>query len=292
MNAIYVLTKRHLLSFFRDRRAVFFSFMSIFIIIGLYALFLGKVLVDGIKADVGDVSGVRYLVDSWIMAGTLTVNAVTVSLGAFGIMVEDGTRGTSKEFLVSPIRKSHLLLSYLLAVLIIGLVVSFFGFIMAEIYIIAAGGEFLGLVNSLKVLGVLSVVVLSSAALISFLVTFVSTTQAHSTLSALIGTLIGFLAGIYIPIGIMPEMIQSVIKLIPFTYGAALLRQVFMEEPLQEVFAGAPEAMSSYNETFGVVVKVGNHEVSQGLMVIILLLSAIVFFGLAVMRLIQKQART
>lgn len=292
MNTIYVLTKRHLLSFFRDRRAVFFSFLSIFIIIGLYALFLGNMMVDNVKADVGDVTGVRYLVDAWIMAGTLAINAVTITLGAFGIMVEDGTRGTFKEFLVSPIRKSHLLLSYLLSVLVIGLLVSYFGFILAEIYIVAAGGNFIGFINSLKVLAILSVIVLSSAALVSFLVTFVSSTNAFSTLSALTGSLIGFLAGVYIPIGIMPETIQTIVKLFPFTYGAALLRQVFMEEPLQQVFSGAPaEAINSYNETFGIVVNIGKFEIGQGMMIIILLFSALIFYSLAFVRLFRHRVK-
>jgi multidrug/hemolysin transport system permease protein len=54
--------KRNLLIFFRDRSSVFFSLLSVFVIIGLYVLFLGDMLVSGMK----EVPGARFLMDSWL----------------------------------------------------------------------------------------------------------------------------------------------------------------------------------------------------------------------------------
>lgn len=286
MRTIKMLTLRHLRCFFRDRLAVFFSFLSVFIIIGLYVLFLGKLQVDSLKMAVGEMEGIRYLVDSWIMAGILTVNAVTVSLSAYGIMINDGERGALKEFLTAPIKRSHLITSYILSTVTIGLIISFTTFILAEIYIVSTGGEFIGLLGTLKVLGLLFIIVLSSAALTCFLASLVNSINAFSTMSTLIGTLIGFLAGVYIPIGVLPESVQLFVKFIPFTYAASSLRQVFMEDPLAEVFEGAPaEALQSYEEAYGVVINFGNYEVSQPVMVGILLLTTAIFFILAVYRL-------
>ena len=48
MNVFLQLCRRNLLLFFRDKSAVFFSLLSVFIIIGLYALFLGDVVVASV----------------------------------------------------------------------------------------------------------------------------------------------------------------------------------------------------------------------------------------------------
>ena len=45
--------------------SVFFSLLAVFIIIGLYALFLGDVWVNSFT----DMTGVRYLMNTWILAG-------------------------------------------------------------------------------------------------------------------------------------------------------------------------------------------------------------------------------
>ena len=52
--------KRNLLLFFRDKTSVFFSLLAVFIIIGLYALFLGDVWISSFS----DMQGVRFLMDS------------------------------------------------------------------------------------------------------------------------------------------------------------------------------------------------------------------------------------
>lgn len=111
-------------------------------------------------------------------------------------------------------------------------------------------------------------------------------------MSTLIGTLIGFLAGVYIPIGVLPDSVQLFVKFIPFTYAASSLRQVFMEDPLAEVFEGAPaEALQSYEEAYGIVISFGNYEVSQPVMVGILILTTVIFFILAVYRLSKYRVK-
>jgi len=69
--------KRNLLLFFRDKASVFFSLLAVFIIIGLYFLFLGDLLGKGLESY--GATGVRFLMDSWIMAGLLSVTPITTS---------------------------------------------------------------------------------------------------------------------------------------------------------------------------------------------------------------------
>ena len=52
--------KRNLKLFFRDKSSVFFSLLSVLIVLGLYVLFLGDQLVSSMK----DVTGANRLMDS------------------------------------------------------------------------------------------------------------------------------------------------------------------------------------------------------------------------------------
>ena len=92
------LAVRNLKIFFRDKASVFFSFLSVIIIIGLYVLFLG----DVITAGMDEMPGVRFLMDSWIASGLMAVTSITSTMGAFGIMVEDRARKNSRDFLTAP----------------------------------------------------------------------------------------------------------------------------------------------------------------------------------------------
>ncbi len=89
MSSIRSLTGRNLKLFFRDRASVFFSLLSVIIIFALYALFLGDIQVENLKNGSGQVlPGAEWLVNAWIFAGILTISIVTVSLGAYGTMVD------------------------------------------------------------------------------------------------------------------------------------------------------------------------------------------------------------
>jgi multidrug/hemolysin transport system permease protein len=70
---------RNIKVFFKDKMSVFFSLMSVFIVIGLYVLFLGDVMESNL-ASLGDHK--RFLMDSWIMAGLLSVTSITTTMGA------------------------------------------------------------------------------------------------------------------------------------------------------------------------------------------------------------------
>lgn len=289
MNAILVFAWRNIRLFFRDKTSVFFSFLSVLIIVGLYALFLGDAQVKNLEATVGSVDGARFLVDSWIMAGIIAVNTVTITLGAFGIMVQDESKKIIKDFAVAPIKRSWLVASYVLSAWFIGIVITTVAFLVGELYIVLSGGELLPLGSMLQVLGIVALCVFSASSMVFLTVSFIKSDSAFSTLSTIIGTLIGFLAGIYIPIGVMPQAVQEVVKVIPITHGAVLLRQVFMERPINDVFAGAPTAaVGDYRSAMGIDMTLFGHTLSTGTMVLFLFVTGIVFFVLSVYRISRR----
>jgi len=278
-------TKRNLLVFFKDKSSVFFSLLAVFIIIGLYALFLGDVWVRSLDGA----SGARYLMDSWIMAGILSVTSATATMGAFGIMVEDKVKKIAKDINSSPLKRSGIAGGYIASAYLIGVIMSLVAFALAEIYIVINGGAFLSASAALQVFALILLSSLANTSIILFMVSFFKSGNAFATASTIIGTLIGFLTGIYLPIGQLPEAIQWIIKVFPVSHSAALFRQVMMADPIGKTFAGAPaETVKSFEQMMGVVFKFGETEVSALTSVIILAVTAAVFYGLSILRLSRK----
>ncbi len=281
--------KRNLLIFFRDKASVFFSLLSVFIIIGLYFLFLGDLLVKGLEGN--GLTGVRYLMDSWIMAGLLSVTPITTVLGALGIMIGDKEYKLFKDFSASPIKRSKLTCGYIISAAVISFIITLFSLVLAEIYIIYNGGELLSLNELWKVLALIILQILSSGFTLFLVVSFMKTASAFGALSTVLGTLIGFLTGIYIPIGNLPVSVQNVIKVFPPAHIGMLLRKIMMERAESITFAGVPkEFIDQFHFELGVTFKIGDTVISPVLSILYLLIVTIIFFLLAVWRLSKKDS--
>ena len=173
----------------------------------------------------------------------------------------------------------------------VGVIMCTVTFGLAEIYIIANGGELLPFQGMLKIIGLIFLSVLASSAMVFFLVSFFSSINAFATASTVIGTLIGFLTGIYIPIGNLPDAVQLIVKIFPVTHAGVLFRQVFMEEPLGISFAGAPaSAADGFKEELGVVLTYGDYTAQTGTHILILIAVTILFFALAVWNVSRKKS--
>ena len=276
---------RNLKVFFRDRASVFFSLLAVFIIIGMYVLFLGDVWLQNLP----DMPGAKPLMDSWIMAGLLAVTSMTTTMGAFGTMVDDRAHKLIKDFSASPIRNSQIAGGYILSSFTVGVIMTLITFVLAELYIVGGGGAFLPFGSLIKMLLLLLLSALCNTAMVSFLISFFKSNNAFGTASSIIGTLIGFLTGIYLPIGMLPEGIQFVIKIFPVSHAALLLRQVMMEAPMQTVFAGAPaEMVEGFQQEMGVLFKMGDTYMTGLTSILILVGSALVFYALSIWRYSKK----
>ena len=277
--------KRNLLVFFKDKTSVFFSLLAVFIIIGLYALFLGDVWVNSFSG----MTGVRYLMDSWIMAGLLAVTSITTTMGAFGTMVDDKVRKITKDIISSPLKRNSIAGGYILSAYLIGVIMSLIALGLAEIYVVANGGALMSALTLCKVIGLILLSTFTNTSIVLFMVSFFKSTNAFSTASTIIGTLIGFLTGIYLPIGQLPNAMQWVVKVFPVSHSAALFRQVMMADPMSITFANVPaEYVQQFKQEMGVVFQFGETTVSPFVSVGILILTAGIFYGLSILSLSRK----
>jgi len=286
MNVIVQLVRRNMLMFLRDKMSVFFSFLSVIIIILLYALFLGDINTQGLAADYGNIEGVEFMVNTWIMAGILTVSTVTVPLGVLGNLIADRENGTLSDFYTSPITRNQLALSYLISSWIIGFMLVFANFLIGQAYIVVNGGSLLPLNDALLVLLciILSIIVFTSFFFLIAL--FMKTQKSFGLLSTLVGTFIGFLGGIYVPIGAITGFAGDVMKALPSMHSVALIRSIYMKESMSAVFSGAPSSVQNdYMDFFGVSVEVFGFQLNNLHLLLLLVGFALLMYTISILRL-------
>jgi multidrug/hemolysin transport system permease protein len=290
MTVMINLIKRNLKLFFRDRVSVFFSLLSVLIIIGLYVLFLGDMMASGLEDLLGN--NARFTVNTWVMAGILSVVSMTATMGAFHTMIEDKTKKISKDFLSAPLKRSQIVGGYFISSYIIGIIMSITALIIAEIYILANGGKLLEITAIAKLLGVMLLSVFAGSSIVFFIVSFFKSSAAFSTISTIIGTLIGFLTGIYIPIGSFPSSIQTVIKIFPVSHAASLYRQIMMEAPISESFINTPaEVVNGFKEEMGIVFYFGGEGLTPLANILVLIATGVFFLTISIIIISIKKKR-
>jgi len=129
MKATATIVKRNLLNYIYDPSSVFFSFLSVFILIGVYGIFLGTFQVQEVENAVGTIPGVDWLVTSWLIAGLLTVSSFTVPLSILSNMVIDLEKRVFDDFLVAPIKRSSIVFGYAISAIIIGIIMTSLTFV-------------------------------------------------------------------------------------------------------------------------------------------------------------------
>lgn len=280
------LAKRNLKLYLRQKSMAVFSLLGVFIILGLYMLFLGDVWLN-YTSGVPDAAN---LLNSWIVAGVVSVASITATVGAAGLMVEDKVRCSIKDFYTSPVKKSSITGGYLLTIFVVGFAISLLAFFVGECYIVVKGGAFLAPLPLLKMVGVIALSTFSSSAMVFFITGFIKTNGAFSTLSTLIGSLIGFLTGIYLPLGTLPAAVQLVVKLFPVSHASALMRKILMEQPMADSFAGAPQGVvEEFRQFMGIDFAFGGQVASVWVHVAVLAGVAALFYLLALVLFSRKK---
>ncbi|MFW5914109.1 MAG: ABC transporter permease [Bacillota bacterium] len=278
------LIKRHLLVFLRDRWALFFSFLSVIIIILLYALFLMEMLKMNLPGPIQGTNHADHLLYTWLFSGVLMVSTVTVPLGFLAVMIHDKSERVSNDFFVAPMKRLTITLSYLIAAFIVTLILAVLNLIAGQLIIYINVQERLAFETIIEIL---LVTVLSSALFTSMLyalVSFIQSQNAHGTLSSIIGTLIGFVCGMYVPIGVFGKTVQSILNAFPFMQISALYRKIYMEEALHKVFSGNTEALEAYKAFNGIDIELFSTDFTAGFLVMILVLWTVLFIALSAWR--------
>ena len=241
------LLKRNFLLYFRNRSGVFFSLLGALISFILYIIFLQKNLTDAWN----QLPNSGPLLNNWLMSGTLAVTGITTSLAALTQLVKDREHQVDQDLYLSNHGKWQLPFSYLASAIIIS-------FAMQVLMYVLMCGYFREVPNLYILPEVLLIMLLSS--LLSSLVNaifvyFFQSVDSLGKFSTIVGTASGFLVGTYVPLGVLPNFAQLLMKCTPATYIAALYRQVLMNETLSETFKGQDDLRQEFQEKMGVQLK-------------------------------------
>lgn len=287
MREVYYLLKRNMLVFLRDYTAVFFSFLSMLIVLGLMVIFLGSMNSENLVNILAEVGGERdtlrdkvnaeYLIQMWTLAGILVVNAVTVTLTVIGTMVEDEAKNKLASFYVSPVKRIKIALGYIGSAWMVGVMMCVLTLVFGEMYMVVKGHLLLAAPDLIKLLGMIALNVFVYAAIGYLLALCVHSTSAWGGLLTIVGTLVGFVGAIYLPMSMLPESVAGVLKSLPVLHGAAMMREVCTKDAIAETFAGLPPvAGEQFREQMGISIMVDGKTVTLQNQILFLALCGII----------------
>ena len=284
-----MLIKRNLQLFFRDKANVFFSLMSVFIIIGLYALFMGDIMAQNLQVQLPFESDlIKAAIGGIMLGGMVAVTSVTTCNGAIAISIKD-KESAAHDFLTSPISRARIALSYVAANTLIGLFMTTAALILCVVYLVLIGGSLPQWDTWLLLLGTTLLSVLCANSMMYFVSLFIKSRNAYSSFSTITGTLIGFLMGIYLPIGQLPSSVGWLIRLFPMSHAASMYRELLAGNDLQTLFYGAPAGtLQGVREFFGVFFQIGPHETTLLTSALFLGATTLVFTLLSIWKLSKK----
>lgn len=280
------LVRRNTKKFLKDKAAVFFSLLSPLIVLVLYVLFLGDMQLRGLK-EVFDGSGVpdgniKAIVDSWMLAGVMSVACITVAFSAFNMMIRDREDGILSDVLASPVKRWVINGSYFVYNCFVAFFICLIVLLIAFIYL-AINGWYLSVSDVFALLGTLIISIISSSLVSAFICSFLKTGNAHGAFVGILSAAIGFLCGAFMPLSMFPKAVQYIVLFIPGTYSAGMFRNLFMSGALNEIGTLAPQAVEFIRTEYSMELDFFGSKIGIGTMAGILAVTIILFAALNVL---------
>ena len=270
MNKMMSMVKRNCMVFLKDGSSVFFSLLSMVIVLVLTGVFLGQMNVNSIvnllaeyggeRDAVVDEANARQMVQYWTLAGLMVVNSLTVTLTVIGTMVTDKADHKLRSFYTTPVSKLVVSISYIVSAVLIGFFFCMITLAGYLVYIFMTGGELISIGAVLQVLGLTFVNVIIFSIFMYLVALFVKSSSAWGGIGTVVGTLVGFLGAIYVPLGALPASVAKVLKCLPILHSTALMRKAMCEESMVTTFTNMPsEVLAVYRDEMGIDLVVKSH---------------------------------
>ena len=238
------LLKRNFILYFRNRSGVFFSLLGALISFLLYIIFLQKNLTDA-WSQLPDNTN---LLNNWLMGGTLAVTGITTSFTALTQMVQDRENQVDQDLFLTDLGSWGLQVSYLISSIAISFVMQVFMFAVMGLYFKESP-----VISHLPEIALIMLLSSLLSSLINILLIYrFQSVDSLGKLATIVGTASGFLVGTYIPIGVLPDFAQIIMKCTPATYIASLYRQILMKERLETAFTGNSSLLQEFQEKMGI----------------------------------------
>ena len=238
------LLKRNFILYFRNRSGVFFSLLGALISFLLYIIFLQKNLTDSWS----QLPNSTNLLNNWLMGGTLAVTGMTTSFTALKQMVQDRENQVNQDLFLTDLGNWGLQASYLISSIVISFVMQIFMYAVMSFYFKESP-----VISHLPEIALIMLLSSLLSSLVNVLLIYrFQSVDSLGKLATIVGTASGFLVGTYVPIGVLPDFAQIIMKCTPATYIASLYRQVLMKERLEIAFSGNNSLLQEFQEKMGI----------------------------------------
>lgn len=223
-----VLIKRNVKLFFKDKGLFFTSLITPLILLVLYATFLKQVYTDSFVSNLPEGviikdSLINGLVGGQLISSILAVSCVTVSFCSNFLMVQDKSNKVINDLMITPVKRSTLVISYYISTLISTFIICFFAAFICLGYIMITGW-YLSFLDVILLFIDIILLVLFGTALSSIINCFLSTQGQISAVGSIVSSCYGFICGAYMPISSFGKGLQKIISFLPGTYGTSLVR--------------------------------------------------------------------
>lgn len=289
MSMAFILIKRNIRLFFKDKGMFFTSLITPAILLILYVTFLGNVYRDSLTSNLPNSlrlseSIIEGLVGGQLVSSILAVSCVTVAFCSNFLMVQDKANGTIRDLRISPVKSATLSLSYYVATLLSSLIICFAAMCICLTYV-AIVGWYMSLADVLFLLLDILLLVLFGTALSSIVNFFLSTQGQISAIGTIVSAGYGFICGAYMPISSFGEGLQKIISFLPSTYGTSLIRNHAMQGALAEMKNQSipPEVIEKLKDSLDCNLYFFGSHVNIGTMYIILSITIFVLIGIYVL---------
>ena len=277
------LTSRNIKLYFKDKMTFLVSLITPLILLVLFIAFLKSTYESSLISITQGFNLDQKLIDAftggWLFSSVLATSCITVAFCS-GIMVIDKINRANIDFMVSPVKKSTLQLSYVLANLFSTLIVTFVLLVVGLVYL-ACVGFYISFVDLLLILFGIVVTSLFGTLLANIIWTFTHSQGVVSGVCTLVSALYGFICGAYMPINTMGAGMQGFVSLLPGTYATVLFRQGFLNGVLKEMGKTLPnEMIEGIASGFDVKMSFFGHDVSTLALILVITISTLVLLGI------------
>lgn len=239
MKTYFILVKRNIKLFFKDKGMFLTSLITPAVLLVLYATFLGNIYRETFTSAIPDSLNISEelingLVGGQLISSILAVSCVTVAFSSNFLMVQDKANGCIKDFRISSVKSSVLAVSYYTASLMSTLIICFAAAGICLAYL-ASVGWYMSVSDVLFLFLDIVFLVLFGTALSSVINFFLSTQGQISAVGTIISAGYGFICGAYMPISSFSKGLQKALTFLPGTYGTSLVRTHSMRGALSEL---------------------------------------------------------
>ena len=254
MNIIVALWFRNIKIFVRNRvQLVFTIIMPFFFLFVFSSVFKNENIENPVN---------------YMLAGIVITTVFQTSLTIATSTIEDIVSGFMKEVLVSPVKRIQIAAGQLLSAATIatlqGIIILFIGYFI--------GLKFTSWVTPIAVIGVMIMVGLVFSGLGLYIAALVKNSQTFQVVITAITMPLTFLCGAYIPLSMLPKVLQYVAYLNPMTYTTAFFRTIILEKT-----ALTTDQLIAEQLAF----KIGNFVITPPISMVIVIIFGLIFLLLS-----------